>query len=110
MDRADVGEGGRWAESQGLVVVLFRCLGVLQYRFRWLTLLAGFVESLVIDHPDLFDAPGTSQGILRIAQIQASLVGGFGSLQVADGGDLHVGVAEVVVRDGFGGAVLDALV
>ena len=41
--RAEVGEGGGGAEGEGLVVVLFRCLGVLQHGFRWLASLAGFV-------------------------------------------------------------------
>ena len=62
-----------------------------------------------MDHADLLDALGASQRIVRVAQGQAALVGGFGGVQVADGGNVHVGVAEVVVGDGFGGGVLDAL-
>ena len=100
----------RRAEGEGLVVVLLGGLGVLQHGFRRLAALAGFVEALVMDHADLFDAPGTAQRIVRVAQGQAAPVGGFGGVQVADGGQVLVGVAEVVVGDGFGGGVADALV
>src|ERR1039457_5806422 len=88
---------------------MFRCLGVFQYGFRWLAALLGFVESLVMDHADLFDTHSALQQIVRRSQVQASLVGGFGGVQVADGGNVFVGVAEVVVGSGFGGGVLDAL-
>ena len=35
------------------------------------------------------------QSITWIAQVQAALVGGLGSIQIAYGGDVHVSVAEV---------------
>ena len=88
VDGAEVGEGGGGAEGEGLEVVPLGGLGVLQHGFRGLASLAGFVESLVMDHADLLDASGTSQRIVRVAQGQASLVGGFGGVQVADGGDV----------------------
>ena len=63
-----------------------------------------------MDHADLFDALASGPAHLRSRNVQAAPVGGFGGVQVADGGQVHVGVAEVEVGDGFGGGVADALV
>ena len=47
---------------------------------------------------------------VRVEQLQSAPVGGFGGVQVPDGGQVLVGVAEVVVGSGFSGGVADALV
>jgi hypothetical protein len=75
-----------------------------------LAALAGLAEALVMDHADLLEAHCTFRGIIWVHQVQATPVGGFGGVQVADGGDLHVGVAEIDVGGDFGGGVAGALV
>ena len=42
-------------------------------------------------------------------QIQAALVRNFGGSKVSDVSELEVGVADVVVGDGFGGGITNAL-
>src|SRR6185436_12459503 len=90
--------------------VLLRCLGVLQHSFRRLASLAGFFESCVMDHANLLDSFAAIEDVILSPAVQAALVGGFGGVQVSDGGNVFVGMAEIVVRNGFGGSVLDALV
>ena len=63
-----------------------------------------------MDHADLFDRRGCAlNASFGSNNVQAAPVGGFGGVQVADGGHF-VGVAEVEVTDGFISGVADALV
>ena len=61
-------------------------------------------------HADLLDALGAAQGVVRIAQIQAALVGRLGGVEIADGGEVLVSMAEVEFSDGLGCFVSDASV
>ncbi len=78
--------------------------------FYWLIALESIFTTLGIHHADLLDCNGTSQSVGWDSQIQTTLVGVFGSIQVTDFWNIRVRNALLVFSCNFLRSVLNSTV